>query len=482
MHQGTGMKVAVIGAGWAGMAAALAHTQAGRQVTVFETARTVGGRARAVQAALPGGSPITLDNGQHILIGAYAESLRLMRLVGVDPDTALLRMPLALQYPDGQGLALPDAAPPFDALWGIATARGWSWRDKLALMRTAMVWRLRGFVCAPGLSVADLCVGLTPRLMAQFIEPLCVSALNTPAHAASGEVFLRVLQDSLFSGRGGSNLLLPRTDLGALFPQAAVHWLERAGGCVHAGERVTGLLPLPGGRWHVQRNAQAQVQGHLQAHAQGMDAGARKDGGNSGKEARMPPSDALAFDHVTLACAPGEASRLVAGVAAMRGVPTTDQHAARQWSTLAAGLRFEAITTVYIHAPGVRLPQPMLALRNTAGHPAQFVFDRGQINGQQGLLAFVVSTSSGDRALIESQVLQQAAAQLTLPPGQKISAVKTVVDKRATFACTPGLQRPGLAVLGGLTACGDYIAGPYPATLEGAVLSGTAAARSIAAR
>ena len=460
------MKVAVIGAGWAGMAAAIAHTQAGRQVTVFETARTVGGRARAVQATLPGGSPITLDNGQHILIGAYAESLRLMRLVGVDPDTALLRLPLALQYPDGQGLALPDAAPPFDALWGIATARGWSWCDKLALLRTATVWRLRGFVCAPDMSVADLCVGLTPRLMAQFIEPLCVSALNTPAHAASGTVFLRVLQDSLFSGRGGSNLLLPRTDLGALFPQAAVHWLERAGGCVHAGQRVRGLAPLPGGRWQVQ----------------GMDANGGEDDGGSGKEAGMLPSEIPAFDHVTLACAPGEASRLVAGVAAMPGVPATDQHAARQWSALASALRFEAITTVYVHAPGVRLPQPMLALRNTARHPAQFVFDRGQINGQQGLLAFVVSTSSGGRALIESQVLQQAAEQLALPLGQKISAVQTVVDKRATFACTPGLQRPGLAVLGGLTACGDYIAGPYPATLEGAVLSGTAAARIMVGR
>ncbi len=66
------VKVAVIGAGWAGMAAAIAHTQAGRQVTVFEAARTVGGRARAVPGALPDGTPVTLDNGQHILIGAYA--------------------------------------------------------------------------------------------------------------------------------------------------------------------------------------------------------------------------------------------------------------------------------------------------------------------------------------------------------------------------------------------------------------------------
>ncbi|RQO82439.1 hydroxysqualene dehydroxylase HpnE [Acidovorax sp. FJL06] len=439
------MNVAVVGAGWAGMAAAIAHTQAGRRVTVFEAARTVGGRARAVQGTLPGGSPATLDNGQHILIGAYTESLRLMRLVGVDAQTALLRLPLTLQFPDGQGLQLPNLPPPLDALLGIARAKGWHWRDKLALLRTATAWQLRGFRCAPQTSVAALCAPLTPRLMAEFIDPLCVSALNTPAHEASGQVFLRVLQDSLFSGRGGSNLLLPRADLGALFPEAAARWLPRHGGQVITGQRIQRLLPLPGGRW--------QLVGT----------------GNAAKEADAPE----AFDHVTLACPSWEASRLAEGLAGTAGLA-----AAGRWSAAASTLRFEAITTVYAHAQSARLPQPMLALRNTAAHPAQFVFDRGQLDGQHGLLAFVVSASDGDRAQIEQQVLQQAATQLALPG---LQPVQTVVEKRATFACTPGLQRPGMQVLPGLTACGDYVQGPYPATLEGAVLSGTAVAACITA-
>src|SRR6218665_2326992 len=74
------------------------------------------------------------------------------------------------------------------------------------------------------------------------------------------------------------------------------------------------------------------------------------------------------------------------------------------------GLRFAAIATVYVHAAGVRLPQPMLALRSTAEQPAQFVFDRGWLGGPPGLLAFVVSASDGERAAIERQVLQQARA------------------------------------------------------------------------
>ncbi len=480
------MRVAVIGAGWAGMAAAIAHSQAGHEVTVFEAARTVGGRARTVAATLPDGRVIDIDNGQHILIGAYAESLRLMRLVGVDPDTALLRVPLTLRFPDGHGVQLPDLSPPLDALLGIATARGWRLADKLALLRTAALWQWRGFVCAPATTVAQLCAGLSERLMADFIEPLCVSALNTPARDASGQVFLRVLQDSLFSGRGGSHLLLPRRSMGALFPQAAVHWLQARGTAVRTGQRVQRLVLAPDGQqWQVHcgpgvSNAPPGDATHLgttstatgsASHASGA---ARRDlhEPTSARDPAPTAQPALqGFDHVTLACPPWEASRLVAHA---QGLGTQAQRAAQAWSATASALRFEAITTVYAHANGVRLPRPMLALRNTPEHPAQFVLDRGQLDEHHGLLAFVISTSVGAREQIELAVQRQAAEQLALPA---VQPVLTVVEKRATFACTPGLVRPAARVLPmvqSLSACGDYVEGPYPATLEGAVLSGSA--------
>ena len=98
------MKIAIIGAGWSGMAAAMGAVQGGHHVTVFEAARNVGGRARSVVSTDAHGVPLLLDNGQHILIGAYTESLRLMREVGINPDTALLRLPLALRFADGSGL------------------------------------------------------------------------------------------------------------------------------------------------------------------------------------------------------------------------------------------------------------------------------------------------------------------------------------------------------------------------------------------
>jgi hydroxysqualene dehydroxylase len=419
------------------MAAAVTATQAGHHATVFEASRAVGGRARALNGTLPDGTPVVLDNGQHILIGAYSETLKLMRTVGVDPQQTLLRLPLTLLFPDGEGLALPDWPSPLDALAGIARAKGWTWTDKWSLLRAATGWQLGGFACAPQTSVADLCCTLTPTVLATMIDPLCVSALNTPAARASGQVFLTVLRDSLFGGRGSSNLLMPRADLGALFPQAAADWLQAQGGVVQLGARVEHLSPQTRGTgWLV--NSQA-------------------------------------FDTVLWATASSNAA--LALVESARSAPETIANAMRTWAATARALQFEAITTVYCHGANARLRHPMLALRSDAAHPAQFVFDRGQLGGQsggvQGLLAFVVSASQGDRDTLQTQVLAQAQAQL----GLALTPLQTVVEKRATFACTPGLVRPSQAIAPGLWACGDYLDGPYPATLEGAVRSGVAAAR-----
>ena len=444
------MKVAVIGAGWAGCAAAVEATRLGHSVTLFESARVAGGRARRVDCSV-NGQPLALDNGQHILIGAYTETLRLMQTLGVDPGSSLLRLPLRLQFPNGEGLAFPRSAvfaawpggprwpAAWQAAWGIAMARGWTWGDKASLLRLALRWRADGFACAPGLSVAALCKGLSPRALRGLVEPLCVSALNTPAERACAQVFLRVMQDALFSQPGGADLLLPRTDLSALLPDAALVWLAARGPAPRLGVRVQALTRSATG-WQLSASGSADLD-------------------NTEEN----------FDAVLLACPPPEAARLATGTMA-------------DWAAQAAGLQHEPIATVYARVvPGEsaanKLPQPMLALHCSADAPAQFVFDRGQLGGPAGLLAFVVSASVGDKALLSAQVLAQGQAQL----GLQLELVQTIVEKRATFACTPGLLRPAAQIAPGLLACGDYVAGPYPATLEGAVRSGLQAARLLKA-
>ena len=436
------MKVAVVGAGWAGCAAAVEACRLGHEVTLFEAARLAGGRARRVDVTHDG-RKLALDNGQHILIGAYSECLKLMAELGVDLDAGLLRLPLTMRFPDGSGLRFPQWPAPLDALAGILGARGWSWRDKASLLHASLVWKKNGFKCAPQLSVTALCSSVSSKVMASLIEPLCVSALNTPPEQASGAVFLRVLHDSLFSVSGGSNLLLPRADLSALLPDAALTWLAQHGGQVRLGTRVQSVRLTQAGR-----------------HGAGWSLSGDPFSG-------LPVTDTLGnFDAVVLACQPTEAARLAAGCG-MHCEP---------WRVQARGLKYEAIATVYAFAPGTRLPEPMLALRSSATMPAQFVFDRGQLGGDDGLLAFVVSTSQADAATLGAQVLMQAQAQLGL---SQLQLVQTIVEKRATFACTPGLQRPGLELANGLLACGDYVDGPYPATLEGAVRSGLEAARRL---
>lgn len=422
----TPLRVAVVGAGWAGIAAAVHARQAGHAVQVFEMAPQCGGRARTVMV-----DGQALDNGQHILIGAYRATLELMRCVGADVPSLLHRMPLALQYPDGLGLCLPAGAPVPAFVRAVLGRSGWSWRQRLSLLAAAAGWAARRFRCDERLSVAELCTGLPAPVQAQLIEPLCVAALNTPAASASASVFLRVLHEALFSGPGSSDLLLPAAPLGTLLPQPAAAWFEAHGVSLHARERVMRL---------VRRDVVWCI-------------------------------DDRPFDAVVLACSAAEAARLCGTVAP-------------SWAGRAAALRYEPIVTVYLRCPGARLPMPMIALHADALAPAQFAFDLGALGGATGVFAFVIS---GARDWVERGM--EVTAQATLiqaanafAPGtwlQPPTLLHATSEKRATFQCTPALQRPPARIAPGLWAAGDYVAGPFPATLEGAVLSGRLAARSL---
>jgi len=412
------MRLAVVGGGWAGLAAAVEATSRGHAVTLYEMAPQVGGRARRVDI-----DGFALDNGQHILIGAYAQTLRLMRIVGVDERHAFVRTPLRLSGPDGQGLHLPSGTPILAFTRGVMAHPAWSLRERVALLAAAGAWAVRGFRCAERTTVAELTRRLPTAVRRDLIEPLCVAALNTPADEASGQVFLRVLRDALFTGPGSADLLLPRIRLSELLPAPATAWLVASGAQVRPSTRVEAIASS-NGAWTV---------------------------------------DGLHFDRVVVATSAVEASRLVRPIAPA-------------WADAAAALRYEPIMTVYARAEGTRLPQPMLALpSDDERQPAQFVFDHGQLGGPNGLLAFVISGAQpwlqrGTDATSDATLAQ--ARQLLAPYlVSPLQAVRVLTEKRATFRCTPGLRRPPGRIAEGLFAAGDYVAGPYPATLEGAIRS-----------
>ena len=233
------MKVAVVGAGWAGLAAAVDLTRRGAAVTLYEAGRVAGGRGRSVNI-----DGRTLDNGQHLLLGAYRETLGLMRNVGADPDALFDRRPLQVVDRDGFRLALPRWPAPFNVAWGLLTAATVDPPEKLktALWMQRVKWR--GFRLTRDESVADWldAAGQTGVLRKKLWEPLCLAALNTPAERASAQLFANVLRDSLGSPRrADTDLLLPRVPFGELLPEPACHWLTANGATLRFGHRVRSI-------------------------------------------------------------------------------------------------------------------------------------------------------------------------------------------------------------------------------------------------
>jgi squalene-associated FAD-dependent desaturase len=421
-----GLRLTVVGAGWAGLAAAVRAVQAGHRVTLREMAPLPGGRARAIRSDGP-----LLDNGQHILIGAYHRTLDLMRSVGADPELLLSRSPLTLRFADGRGLRLPPGPAWLAFFRGVLDCQGWTWRDRLDLLRFVTRWAAGGFSCPPGWTVQRLCNTMRPAVRELLIEPLCVAALNTPADTASASVLLRVMRDALFGPAGSADLLLPRAPLDALLPTPASTWLQAAGVRLELGSRVM-QLSSQGTGWLVDGQAQ---------------------------------------DAVILACTAAEAARLA-------------QDHAPDWARQARALRHAPIVTVYLRCPGARLPAAMTALIEGPRAPAQHAFDHGALGLEPGLFAFVISGAGRwlESGLDGSVALVLAQARDTLitrfPPAQP-QVLRVLTEKRATFSCTPGLDRPASWIAPGLLAAGDYVSGPYPATLEGAVRSGEEAVRRL---
>ncbi len=428
--------VAVIGAGWAGCAAAVELARRGAQVTLYEAARMAGGRARRIEY-----QGHTLDNGQHILLGAYRDTLRLMRAVGLQPSELLLRLPLQMCYSiheDGMDLRAARLPAPLHLALGVLRAKGLSFADKLAMTRFASAARWMGWQLNVDCTVTELLDRFeqTERLTKLMWRPLCIAALNTPPERASAKVFLAVLRDSLGAGRSASDMLLPRVDLSALFPEAALAWMQKHDGKVMLGTRVNSVI-AEGDEWTVRAGE------HMARYRQ-----------------------------VVVATPAAQAQALLGDMDA----------------ELADALDFddEAITTCYLqYAPTVRLMSPMLALVDDPANDrwGQFVFDRGQLDAAQaGLLAVVISASarSARAESLEISVATQLAEALKMPELASPLWSKAITEKRATFACVPDLQRPANATSHpGLWLAGDYTDSDYPATIEGAVRSGLGAATGI---
>lgn len=417
------MNVAVIGGGYAGMAAAVALAEKGIAVTVFESARLLGGRARGVAH-----QHTQLDNGQHLLLGCYRDTLALIEQVGGDIEADFLRLPLQLDLHGHFSLKAPRLPAPLHLLAALLKAQGLTWTERFSAARFMLAMRKINFFINNDMSVADfLCLHRqSPALVQKLWEPLCIAALNTPVNIASAQVLLNVLRDALNQRREDSDMLIPRMDFTALFPARAARHIRKRGGHVLTSCGVERLLP----------------------HYIGMEVVTKRG--------------SLFFSHVICATNPVTAARLLRPFEELEPVITQIE-----------ALQHQPIYTVYLQYPAhVTLPHPMLGLHQRF---SQWLFDKGQISGHHGLIASVISAEGLHQELSQEQLAQKVIAELREEFGFTDAPLwfRVIAEKRATFACTPDLSRPDQQTpLPHLLLAGDYTKGDYPATLEGAVQSG----------
>ena len=431
--QPTRERLAVIGGGWAGLAAAITLTAANRQVVLFESARQLGGRARGVP--LQGHM---LDNGQHLLVGAYQATLGLLTAIGISSEQAFRRTPLDIACPPDFHLRLPRLVAPLHLAWGLLRAQGVPWAEKWNAARFMQDLKAARYRLPHDTTVADWLDRFGQRgvLRQRLWDPLCLAALNTPPEKASAQIFANVLRDSLGGARAATDFLIPRTDLGSLLPEPARVWLQKRGTEVRLSTRVTALtLHQPGGISPI---------------------------------SVLGPWGEETFDQVILATPPHAASPLLPDCEALSSLKNTLN-----------SFRYEPIATAYLGYPEpIGLPTPIEQMPGPLG---QWLFDRRDC-GNPGVLAVVLS-AHGDWESLDNDTLAlrlDDEIRVRRPLLPKPLWHRVIREQRATFACTPHLTRPThRTALPELWLAGDYTAGDYPATLEGAVRSGIAAAHEL---
>jgi squalene-associated FAD-dependent desaturase len=446
--------VIIAGAGWAGLAAAVELSRYDIPVTVLESAKQIGGRARRIpfkhsdtgnesstNKINATGDSLGVDNGQHLLIGSYNSTLSLLRTLGVEEQSVFKRINLSLTVKGGLKttvkLQTPNLPAPLHLAWGLVTAGGLSLGERINALTFYRRLAKQDFTLAEDETCASLFQRhrQSDKVIKTLWEPLCLWSLNTPKEQASSEVFLRMLRETFAHTHRDSNLLLTLQNLSMVFPDPAMDFIERQGGSIKLGQRVK--------EFHVN---------HEEVIGLTLD------------------DRSLKARHVILATPCHVTAKLC------QANPVT----ASLGDSLAQ-LQSNPICTVYLQYPGhISFKQDMLGMVDTL---SQWVFDR-KIYGQAGLMAVVISGPGKHMALSNAQLIQTVTSELAqyFPHWPQPKQSMVVREKRATFHCAVNINKirpPNTTPVQGLWIAGDYTNTGLPATLEGAVRSGIRAARQV---
>jgi len=430
-------RVIVVGGGWAGLSAAVWLARHGVSPILLEAARQLGGRARALRFG-----SFHVDNGQHVLLGAFESVLEMLATLGVSEASVFRRQPLRLLLFGREGrrieLRTERLPAPLNLIAGLLRSSGMSFSARLAAIRL-----LRSIARERPEQLVDCAVADFLRERRQPYEvvqalwgPYCYAALNAPPERASARLFLCAARHTFFGHRRHSDLLLPVLDLSACLPRPATDYIESRGGSVRLGARVQAIEVSEGAVTGVKVN-----------------------------DAVVPA------DHVVLTTPHDVAVELLQPHAAL----SAQVASIRQLSS-------QPICTVYLrYTDTVTLERDMVGLLDAL---PQWLFDRDRLNGDRGLIAAVISGPGPHLRLTNEALIAQVIHDIArrFPSWPAPIDAKLVRERRATLAAMPGVDefRPKHATpIKGLWLAGDYTATGYPSTLEGAVKSGMLCARWI---
>lgn len=426
--------VIVVGAGWAGLAAAIELSRTGNTVLILEASRQAGGRARSIHFAED-----IIDNGQHLFIGAYEHTLALMAQLGLVEKKIFQRHPFRLYMHQENriiDLSLHTLRSPLNLISSLILAKGLTLAERWAIVRVGLFLHRNDFQIKDDISVLSLLQQAKQplSLIKGFWEPMALAALSTPIEHASAKVFLEVLRKTFRENRQNPDLLFAKNHLNALVPDPAIQYLTQRGSQLRYNERVQSL--------YIENNFCVGVKTNTE--------------------------DFLA-NAVILATPPTSTARLLQNIPALAPLAQQLQN-----------FSFEAITTVYFkYAKPLTLPFPMLGF---AGKTMQWIFDRNIAD--QHILSIVITGPGSHNHYTHPELIEILKTELGLIYPELASPIGTrvVCEKRAAFSCRVNIHEhrpPAKTAIANLMLAGDYTHTGYPATLESAILSGVKAAQLI---
>ena len=437
--------VIVVGAGFAGLSAAVDLADRGVRVLVLEANRHLGGRATAYRSSVSGGS---IDNGQHVLFGCYHETFRFLRRLGVDRDVELQRT-LTVDSIDTDGTLTtfdcPHLPPPFNLVAGV-----FEW-DRLPLSERMAMLRLipplfraqRERSCELHWVSADETVsawlerhGQGPRVRQLLWEPLAVAALNQQPDRAAARSFVRVLSALCGPNSGDSAIGIPLKPLDLFYAEPARRFIEQRGGEVWTNSRA-----------------------HVSVH------------GN--RVISVETATESLKSHATISAVPWYAIDTV-----FPGRPETLE----ALTSAAALTECSPIVTVNLWLDRRVLPRQFIGLPGRVMH---WAFQKGLPFGGQGSYVSMVSSGADVLTKLSNQkVIDIAVSNLRAAfpePAWQVTGASVIRERRATFSLAPGQpSRPSTETsIEELFIAGDWVETGLPSTIESAVVSGHRAAASV---